>query len=216
MSVLQFAARRWTLPCALCFATACAADTGDASKTEGVTTMTDGGAGMIGSESGAAGGLDSGGGGVPDSGGGGFADAAASPDASQTFNDSGGGGTDTGLIAMDGGGVDAPSTGPEASIDAPAGPEASIPDAAKEASPPPPTDAGPDCLKNIPASCPDCKTQNASDMPACEKYIACYLANNCNPADACGQMDGVCGGNTIGGGSAPVTAAQATYTCACP
>jgi hypothetical protein len=209
MSLLQFVVRRWTLLCALCFATSCAADPGDASKTP------DGGMGILmGSDSGAGGGLDSGGGGGLDSGGGGgFADAS-SPDATQmTFNDSGGGGIDSGPMDS-GGGVDAPSTGPEASVDAATGPEASIPDAAKEASLP--VDAGPDCLKSIPASCPDCMTMNASDKPTCELYIACYMTNSCDPSTACGSNDGVCGVNKIGGGSAPQSAAVATYMCACP
>jgi hypothetical protein len=210
MSLLQFPIRRWSLLCALCFATACAADPGDASK----TTTADGGMGIIGSDSGAGGGLDSGGGNGLDSGGGGFTDTS-SPDATQTtLNDSGGGGIESGLMMDSGGGVDAPSSGPEASIEAAAGPEASIPDAAKEASPP--VDAGPDCLKNIPASCPDCMTMNASDKPNCELYIACYMTNSCDPSTACGSNDGVCGVNKIGGGSAPQSAAVATYMCACP
>jgi hypothetical protein len=58
---------------------------------------------------------------------------------------------------------------------------------------------------------------NASDMPACEKYLTCYETNDCNPADTCGSdPDAVCGVNTVGGGEAPHTAAVATYTCACP
>jgi hypothetical protein len=47
-------------------------------------------------------------------------------------------------------------------------------------------------------------------------YIPCYIANNCDPSTACGQNDGVCGVNTLGGGSAPQTAAIATFKCACP
>jgi hypothetical protein len=50
-------------------------------------------------------------------------------------------------------------------------------------------------------------------------YLPCYEANNCNPSDSCGSNDGVCGVNKLGGGTAPVSAAQATYTCAgcnCP
>ena len=63
-------------------------------------------------------------------------------------------------------------------------------------------------------------TQNASDAPICQMYIACYLARSCNPTPSlnapCAQNDGVCGVNTIGGGNAPMSAAVATYTCACP
>jgi hypothetical protein len=84
-------------------------------------------------------------------------------------------------------------------------------------------DAGPDvivdgaaCLGSIPASCPDCMTQNASDKPICEQYIQCFLAQGCDPHTACGSSTGVCGVNTIGGGAAPYTAAVATYDCACP
>jgi hypothetical protein len=120
---------------------------------------------------------------------------------------------------------------PEAGVDAPS--EAATPmdtgtpphdtgtpdtghDSGHDSGPPPPTDAGAGCLQNIPASCPDCMTQNASDMPICEKYIQCYITNSCNPNDACGQNSGICGVNTVGGGSAPESAAVATYNCACP
>lgn len=80
-------------------------------------------------------------------------------------------------------------------------------------------DAGSDaltCLQNIPGNCPDCMTQNASDKPICEKYIQCFITNDCNPHMACGSNNGVCGVNTIGGGYAPYNAAVATYDCACP
>jgi hypothetical protein len=59
-------------------------------------------------------------------------------------------------------------------------------------------------------------TMNASDKPICQQYLDCYLAQSCNPANACGQNSGVCGVNTIGGGNAPRDAAVATYNCACP
>jgi hypothetical protein len=59
-------------------------------------------------------------------------------------------------------------------------------------------------------------TQNASDMPICEKYIQCYIQNDCDPTTACGQNSGICGVNTVGGGNAPESAAVATYMCACP
>jgi hypothetical protein len=72
------------------------------------------------------------------------------------------------------------------------------------------------CLNNIPASCPDCMTQNASDEPKCAAYIQCFLNNDCNPSTSCGSMDGICGVNTIGGGLAPYNAAVVTYMCACP
>jgi hypothetical protein len=72
------------------------------------------------------------------------------------------------------------------------------------------------CLLAIPSSCPSCMTQNASDQPACQMYIQCFIANDCDPSTDCGSNDGVCGVNTIGGGEAPYTAAVATYDCACP
>jgi hypothetical protein len=73
------------------------------------------------------------------------------------------------------------------------------------------------CLDNIPASCPDCATMNASDAPKCQAYLMCYGANACNPKDTCStDNDGVCGLNKVGGGSAPQAAAIATYDCACP
>jgi hypothetical protein len=71
-------------------------------------------------------------------------------------------------------------------------------------------------LQNIPSSCPNCMTQNASDMPVCEMYVRCFIENSCNPGTACGSNDGVCGVNTIGGGEAPYQAAVQTYDCACP
>jgi hypothetical protein len=57
---------------------------------------------------------------------------------------------------------------------------------------------------------------NASDKPKCEEYLACFRDTPCDPNTACGSNDGVCGLNTIGGGSAPYSAAVATYECACP
>jgi hypothetical protein len=57
---------------------------------------------------------------------------------------------------------------------------------------------------------------NPSDVPKCEQYLMCYSTNNCNPNNACGSQDAVCGVNTIGGGTAPQMAAVATYNCACP
>ncbi len=57
---------------------------------------------------------------------------------------------------------------------------------------------------------------NASDQPKCQEYLMCFATNNCNPSDPCGQNNGVCGVNTIGGGNAPYDAAVQTYKCACP
>ena len=196
----RLAAPGWTGLCALGLLTACAADAGDASKssTAGVT--------VTNQEAGASGNDGSPGTGV-DSGAGGGGDAGGVSDFDTGMADS----TATSNGDASGGGVDAPFADATAGADTSPPPEASV-----DTGPPPPLDAGPDCLKNIPASCPNCMTMNASDMPNCEKYIACYLANSCNPADACGSNDGVCGVNTIGGGSAPETAAEATYACACP
>ncbi len=54
-------------------------------------------------------------------------------------------------------------------------------------------------------------------------YLPCYEKYDCNPADKgqgqCGNQDGVCGINKLGGGSAPQTLALGTYACAmcnCP
>ena len=70
-------------------------------------------------------------------------------------------------------------------------------------------------LQNLPPQCIPCQTMNQSDKPKCQEYLDCYIANLCEPVDACGQLDGVCGVNTIGGGNAPRDAAIATYMCAC-
>ncbi len=215
MAAFRFIASGRTALCALGLVAACAADTGDAAKElNQVTGGADGGvlekidASMAASDSG-GGGFDSGGGGGEpdaaggggglDSGGGGVLDTG-SPDSILTTNmDSGfGGGMDTGVAD-----VLTPS-------------DTSLPDAPDDTGPPPPVDAGPDCLKNIPSTCPNCMTQNAGDMASCQKFITCYLTNSCNPSDACGQMDGICGVNKVGVGSSPQTAALATYACACP
>lgn len=74
----------------------------------------------------------------------------------------------------------------------------------------------PGCLQNPPGTCAVCATQNMSDKPKCMEYITCYINNNCRPTDPCGQLSGVCGVNTIGGGNAPRDAAVTTYMCACP
>jgi hypothetical protein len=101
--------------------------------------------------------------------------------------------------------------GDDASIEAMATVDAATFDASLEAN----ADAA--CnLQVIPSSCPDCATQNASDVPTCQKYLHCFIDNGCNPATACGSNDGVCGVNTIGGGEAPYQAAVQTYNCACP
>lgn len=190
-------------------ASACAADAGDASKTgEGGAAVTEDGP-MIRSDGG-GGGVDSagGGGGTDSSGGGGGGDTGSSDSIMTSGNEGGGeGGSDTGATVLDsGGGADTSTT-----------PDVGAPDTASgHDTGSPPTDAGSGCLSSIPASCPDCATGNASDKPKCQMYITCYIEHSCNPADACGQMDGVCGVNTIGGGSAPQSAAVATYNCACP
>ncbi len=71
-------------------------------------------------------------------------------------------------------------------------------------------------LPNIPSSCPNCMTQNASDVPICQMYLTCFIQKRCKPSTPCGSNDGVCGVNTIGGGEAPFQAAVQTYDCACP
>jgi hypothetical protein len=52
-------------------------------------------------------------------------------------------------------------------------------------------------------------------MPKCQEYLGCFSSQQCNPASPCGQLSGVCGWNTLGGGLAPYDAAVATYNCAC-
>jgi hypothetical protein len=70
------------------------------------------------------------------------------------------------------------------------------------------------CVDKIPASCPDCATQNPADAALCRKYLHCF--STCDPSQPCGDVDGVCGVNTLGGGTAPYAAAVTTYRCACP
>lgn len=77
----------------------------------------------------------------------------------------------------------------------------------------PGSDAG-SCLEKVPASCPDCVTQNAGDAVVCRLYLQCFAT--CNPSQPCAAPDGVCGVNTLGGGTAPYMAAVTTYRCACP
>jgi hypothetical protein len=79
-----------------------------------------------------------------------------------------------------------------------------------------PSPDGSACLLDIPSSCPNCVTQNASDKPACALYLQCFIANDCDPSTACGSNSGICGVNTVGGGEAPYLAAVATRDCACP
>jgi hypothetical protein len=64
-----------------------------------------------------------------------------------------------------------------------------------------------------------CNPQNASDIPYCQLYVACYATNHCNPHDngngQCGYLNGVCGVNTLGHGTAPQSAAITAFDCAC-
>jgi hypothetical protein len=170
----------------LCLNAACAADAGDPLK----TPMDESGPGMSGELDGSSGG----GSGADDE----VVDGAPSP------------GLDTGVVGGDDGGEGPPDSGqggglPEAAPDTSTGGDAN----------PAPGDGG--CnLQSIPTSCPNCVTQNMSDMPICKTYVMCFATNNCNPNTACGTNGGVCGVNTIGGGEAPYTAAVTTYNCACP
>jgi hypothetical protein len=101
-----------------------------------------------------------------------------------------------------------------ASADAGSGTDAgAVPDARASAN----AESGADartCLDAIPASCPDCVTQNPNDAVVCRQYLRCFAT--CDPSQPCGAADGVCGVNTLGGGMAPYAAAVATYHCACP
>jgi hypothetical protein len=187
MPAAPLAVRAWSISTALCLCVACAADAGDPGKVD---------AGHAAITVDAGGGVDTGS--VPgqDSGGGSHLPDAGSPPP-----------------GPDAAGIDATS-----SNDATGGDETSIPEAAADVEAPDvvvPADAS-GCLNPVPSTCPDCMTQNASDVATCQKYLQCFAANDCNPADACASNDGVCGVNTIGGGEAPLMAATQTYKCACP
>jgi hypothetical protein len=231
MSASRFAVRRWILSLAMCVGMACAADQGDPSKSPDgggggdVVRPPMGGAGGAGGSSGEDGSYagsggsgnsgGSGGSGVLDSGGldgsggsggsdaddSGGAGGAAGSGGSGGAAGSGGGAAGSGGTGGTGGSGGAGGAGGTGVVDS--GP---VGDAAS-------------CLNNISAAC-SCASmvQNASDAPYCEKYIKCFLANACNPNNnnACAENSGVCGVNTIGGGEAPLTAAIATYNCACP
>jgi hypothetical protein len=143
-------------------------------------------------------------------------DSGAPEDEGNDGSSSQAGGSSSSGGAPSGSSGGAVTTNEEASTSAMESGSGGTPDATGGA--PPARDAsvdGPACLESIPSSCPDCATQNASDKPVCERYIACFIANDCDPNDPCGENDGVCGVNTIGGGDAPLTAAVLTYNCAC-
>jgi hypothetical protein len=187
MRALPFIVRGWSIGVTLGLCVACAADAGDPSK-------------LVGSGGGVSGTVDSGGGGM---------DVESPP-----VEDSSAAGSDVGSAA-EAGSPDSGADGGSAetgSLDDASAPEAdgggSTSDGGESA------DALA-CLRNIPSNCA-CMTQNASDEPICEKYVSCFADNDCNPSDACGSNDGVCGVNTLGGGGAPLAAAVQTYNCACP
>jgi hypothetical protein len=209
MGAWRLGVRKWTVLVALCVATACAADQGDPSKSlfsdgesdnDSSTGIGAGGGGGTGEEGfGGTGG--SGGGGA--TGGGSGAGGAGGTGGSSELEAS----TDTGpndATIVDTGSGTATRDAVVADM---ASSDVGVPDVSGDAA---------NCLNNIPASCPDCMTQNASDEPKCEDYIQCFLNNDCTPSTSCGSMDGICGVNTIGGGLAPYNAAVATYMCACP
>jgi|HubBroStandDraft_6_1064221.scaffolds.fasta_scaffold42321_2 hypothetical protein len=179
----------WVVSAALCFSAACAADPGDPLK-----TVSDG-SGLPVTEN-------------PDAGGGDIGDDAPfGDDSSASEMETGAvGGDDAGDMSSDadqGGGQ--PEAGPETGpgLDANSAPETSVGDGGCN-------------LQSIPTSCPNCATQNQSDMPICKTYLMCFSTNGCDPHTACGSNDGTCGVNKLGGGEAPYTAAVATYDCACP
>jgi hypothetical protein len=201
MGARRSGVRQWTLLVALCVGTACAADQGDALKSsdgngeeDSSTSFDTGGGGGAGGEGGfgGAGGVGATGGNGGTGGTGGAGDGVPE------------GGIGTEAAAVDTG-SDTPVS--DAGIRDATAPDMGIPDASEDAA---------NCLNDIPTSCPDCVTQNASDMPKCQDYISCFSTNDCNPNTSCGSNDGVCGVNTIGGGYAPYNAAVATYMCACP
>lgn len=74
-----------------------------------------------------------------------------------------------------------------------------------------------------PTGCALCSISNPSEVQLCKSYLLCYFLNSCNPitgldvhGNDCTGNAAVCGQNTFGGGSATISAATATYTCACP
>ncbi len=186
---LAFRSCAWVVSAALCFGAACAADPGDPLK----TVSDDSGSIVTENPDGASGEIGD--------------DAALGDDTSSSEMDTGPVGSDDagGAVpdADQGGGQ--PDAGPDTSmgLDASGTPEVSVGDGGCN-------------LASIPAKCPNCMTQNASDKPVCQTYVRCFLTNDCNPNTACGSNDGVCGVNKIGGGEAPYSAAVATYDCACP
>ncbi len=125
----------------------------------------------------------------------------ASPDATKPVDAASGPDVSTNDAKAADAPVDAPADSHEASA-----PDTGVADGAVAA-----------CLPDPPpVNCPDCKTQNLSDHPVCELYLTCYRNNDCDPNTSCGtNPSGVCGVNTIGGGSAPQSAAITTYDCAC-
>jgi hypothetical protein len=205
MGAWRLGVRKWTLLVAFCAATACAADQGDLLKSSFSDEESDNDS-STGLGAGGGGGT----GGAGGEGFGGTGGASSGGDAGGTGGTGGGeleASTDTGpndaTIVDTGSGT----TTRDAVVSDMASSDVGIPDVSGDAA---------NCLNNIPASCPDCMTQNASDQPKCEDYIQCFLNNDCNPSTSCGSMDGVCGVNTIGGGLAPYNAAMTTYMCACP
>ncbi len=152
-------------------------------------------------------------------------DSDSSADASRdgsAASDDGSGSADSETVRDTGVGID---TGPELEA---AMPDTSIADANSrdtsvlDTGPPDtsPRDTGTDtsvnCLQNPPVSCDTC-AENTIDPSGCQILINCYKVNACNPADACGASDGVCGVNTLDvtSGVEPA-AAKEIYSCDCP
>jgi hypothetical protein len=64
------------------------------------------------------------------------------------------------------------------------------------------------------SSCDTCSGQTQSDLLACRAYIDCYIVNECDPL-TCGNVEQVCGVNSLGNGLAPKGVADAVYGCMC-
>jgi MYXO-CTERM domain-containing protein len=75
---------------------------------------------------------------------------------------------------------------------------------------------GQDCLENWrnTTSGATCTGQSQGDRLTCIQYLDCYYTNNCGPR-SCGGNDGICGINTIGGGTAGQPIADQVYTDLC-
>jgi hypothetical protein len=73
------------------------------------------------------------------------------------------------------------------------------------------------CLASRPAGCEcaDSPNINPNEIAECQVYVDCFIDNACSPTATCADNDGVCGVNTLGGGTAPFNHASWVFSCAC-